>query len=98
MNLSERIDNIELKLRQLGLKMERLQGEKLALLDENKQLKIELDRQKGTADVLKDKLERTQRVLSQKQEEDLEQSEQLKDQIDQYIKEIDRCIEWLHNN
>ena len=98
MNLSERIDNIELKLRQLGLIMERLQGENVALLDENKQLKIELDRQKGTADILKDKLERSQRVLSQKQEENSEQSQQLKDQIDQYIKEIDECIEWLHNN
>lgn len=98
MNLSDRIDSIELKVRQLALKLERFRNENRSLENENKLLKAELDRQKGTVQALKDKLERTQRGISAKTEENSEQPNQLKAQIDQYIKEIDKCIEWLHNN
>lgn len=95
MDLSEQIDSIELKIRQLALKMERLKKENAALQEENRQLKAELDRQKGTASVLKDKLETTQRALGLQREEQPEHSTKLKDQLDQYIHEIDQCIEWL---
>lgn len=95
MDLSERIDSIELKVRQLALKMERMQKENAVLQKENKQLKAELDRQKGTASVLKDKLETTQRALGLQREEQPGHSEKLRDQLDQYIHELDQCIEWL---
>jgi predicted nuclease with TOPRIM domain len=95
MDLSEQIDSIELKTRQLALKMERVQRENAALQEENKKLKAELDRQKGTASALKDKLEKTQRALDLQREEQPAHSNELKGQLDQYIQEIDQCIEWL---
>ncbi len=98
MNLSEHIDNIELKVRQLVLKMERIQNENAALREENQQLKAELDRQKGTVSALKDKLENSQRVLDLQREEQPEHSKKLREQLEQYIHEIDQCIEWLHKH
>lgn len=98
MNLSNKVDSIELKVRQLAVKIERLRNENAALIVENRQLKAELDRQGGTVDALKNKLEKTQRVLAKNGEREPEHSEKLRKQIDQYIQEIDRCIEWLHNN
>ncbi|MCB0570172.1 MAG: hypothetical protein KDC66_10430 [Phaeodactylibacter sp.] len=98
MNLSEQIDSIEIKIRQLVLKMERVHEENTALQEENKQLKAELDRQKGAAHVLKDKLEKTQRVVDSQRNGKTEQSEKLREQLDQYIHEIDKCIEWLHKH
>ena len=95
MDLSEQIDSIELKIRQLALKMERVQRENAALQEDNKKLKAELDRQKGKASVLEDKLEKTQRAMDLQREEQPEHSKELKDQLDQYIHEIDQCIEWL---
>lgn len=98
MNLSEQIDRIELKIRQLVSQMERIQDENTALQDENKQLKAELDRQKGVSNALKDKLENTQRVVDSQRNGKTEQSEKLREQLDQYIHEIDKCIEWLHKH
>ncbi|MCG8327450.1 MAG: hypothetical protein MI974_07185 [Chitinophagales bacterium] len=96
MNVLDQIDSIELKVRQLALKMERISKENASLRTENQHLKAELDRQKGTVGVLKDKLESTQRALDLQREEEPEQSAKLREQLDQYIKEIDNCIEWLH--
>ncbi|MCB0015781.1 MAG: hypothetical protein KDE34_27895 [Anaerolineales bacterium] len=98
MDLSEQIDSIELKIRQLALKMERVQRENAALQEDNKKLKAELDRQKGKASVLEDKLEKTQRAMDLQREEQPEHSKELKDQLDQYIHEIDQCIEWLRKH
>lgn len=96
MNLSEKLENIELKIRQLAQKMERLQVENGALLDENKRLKAEIDRQKGTVGVLKNKLELTQQAFGQERED--HSNGELKEQIDQYIQEIDKCIDWIQTH
>jgi regulator of replication initiation timing len=96
MNIVEQIDSIELKVRQLVLKNERISKENATLRTENQHLKAELDRQKGTVGVLKNKLKDTQQALDLQRDEDPELSAQLKEQINQYIKEIDNCIEWLH--
>lgn len=98
MNLSSKVDSIALKIRQLGLKLEQLQMEKAALKKENSALKNELERQHKTVDTLKYNLDQTHSVLNQKWENEPEQSKKLRKEIDQYIKEIDKCIEWLHNS
>ena len=98
MNLSEKIDNIELKIRQLALKLERFRKENADLTQKNEQLKAELDKQKGTVSALKDKLTKTQGVLERQEVNESEHSQQLKQQLDQYIREIDKCIEWLQNS
>lgn len=96
MNLLERIDNIELKVRQLAQRLERTKRENTELQQENKSLQAELDRQHGIIKVLNDKLEQAQRALSPAQEEQPEHAEQLKHQLDQYIEELNNCIAWLH--
>lgn len=98
MNLNERLEHIEIKVRQLALKQERLQRENTALQIENQQLKAGIDKQEATVIALKNKLETAQRALEDRVEEEDEQSQQLKQLIDQYILEIDKCIEWLHHN
>lgn len=98
MNLNEKLESIEIKVRQLALKQERLQRENAALQTENQQLKAGIDKQEATIIAFKDKLETAQRALENRAEEESEQSQQLKQLIDQYILEIDKCIEWLHHN
>lgn len=98
MSVTDLFENIELKIRQLALKVERLEKENLALKSENEKQKVELDLQKDTVIALNEQLLEAQMAISSKKNEDREHSEQLKQQMDQYIKEIDKCIEWLHNN
>ena len=98
MNAVEIFDNIELKIQQLAQKLERLSEENIALKQTNEQLKEELDRQKGSVNALQEKLTLAQVSIDAKLEEKVENTKQLKHEIDQYIVEIDRCIEWLHNN
>lgn len=98
MSVAERLESIELKVRQLALKQERLQRENAALQSENQQLKAGMDKQEATVIALKDKLETAQRAYEEKATEENEQSKQLKQLIDQYMLEIDKCIDWLHHN
>ena len=94
MQVTEKIDNIELKIRQLAQKMDRLNEENNTLKAENERLKTDLDKQKGAVQTLK----KTQGMLDTQHVSKSADSEQLKKQLDQYIKEIDKCIEWLSNN
>jgi len=98
MQVSEKIDNIELKIRQLSQKMDRLNEENNNLKAENERLKTDLDKQKGAVQTLKNKLDKTQGMLDTQHVNEPAHSEELKKQLDQYIKEIDKCIEWLSNN
>ncbi|NRB51503.1 MAG: hypothetical protein HRU41_27775 [Saprospiraceae bacterium] len=98
MQVTEKIDNIELKIRQLAQKVDRLNEENNSLKAENERLKTDLDKQKGAVLTLKNKLDKTQGMLDTQHVSETADSEQLKKQLDQYIKEIDKCIEWLSNN
>lgn len=96
--MTEQIEGIEIKVRQLALKLERLERENADLQKENKHLKAGMEKQEATISALKDKLTDAQSTLSQKDEEESAHSKKLKQLIDQYIQEIDKCIDWLHNN
>jgi len=98
MSVTDLFENIELKIKQLALKVERLEKENLFLKNENEKQKVELDLQKDTVNALNEQLLEAQKAMNNRKNEDREHSEQLKQQMDQYIKEIDKCIEWLHNN
>ncbi len=98
MNLIDQIESIEIKVRQLALKLERLQRENAALSAENQYLKAGMEKQEALISALKDKLENAQNALEEQTNEDMAHSRHLKQLIDQYILEIDKCIEWLHRN
>lgn len=92
------LENIELKIKQLVLKIERLEKENLSLKSENEKQKVALGLQKETTNTLNKQILDTQTAVNSRKKEDTEQSAQLKQQMNQYIEEIDKCIEWLHNN
>jgi len=98
MNLTQKIESIVLKTKQLALKLERLEHENVSLKEENSLLKNEINRYIEAAGTLKNKADDTYQALEQKKEERNVSTEYLKEQLSQYIAEIDKCIEWLHNN
>lgn len=101
MNLSGKIDSIELKVKELSVRLERLKQENAALLEENKLLSVEVN---GLRKALAEADEREKNYNGQRQNGsgeatvEGEPSEKLRAQIHQYIREIDQCIEWLNNN
>lgn len=96
--LSNKIDGIFLKVKELGIKLERLQIENVNLTKENGQLKSVLSKTNYKLEELEKKFDVTQKALSSKKSSGMAGSKELKKEIDQYIVEIDKCIEWLYNN
>ena len=90
------IDGLEIKLRQLAAKVDRQRAQHEATLTENENLKRELDRQLGVVSSLKDKLAHSQ-PSSDTGSVPADNSEQ-RETIEYCLREIDRCIEWLHRN
>ncbi len=94
MNLSNTLSGIELKLRELAFKLERLKRENTVLRDENKELRMEIEALRGKPGA---DLHSSAHTLDEEEHGKEIATDQLKKKIDQYIKEIDKCIEWLHN-
>lgn len=96
--LSDKINGIELKVKQLAGRLEKLQKENAALLKENTELKGNLNLEIDKSGKMDNKLAQLKQTLSQRQETDKPSSKHLRKEIEQYIKEIDKCIEWLKNS
>jgi len=95
-DVAGKLEAIELKVKQLGLNLERLRVDNASLRRENERLKAELDHlQRGTVAELKEKLEQTQRRLEGNRDGEEVPLHQLRDELDLYIQEIDTCIAWL---
>ncbi len=98
-SVTDKLSNIELKVRQLALKLERLNNENSTLLLENKRLKSELLQNSNKLGQMEEKVVRSKVALdTTKGDKDPEYSRKLRNEIEQYIGEIDKCIEWLQNN
>ena len=97
-SLTDKLNNIELKVRQLALRLERLQNENNTLLLENKKLKSELLQNTDKLGQMEEKVVRSKVALDSKRDNGPDNSKKLRKEIDQYINEIDKCIEWLQNN
>jgi len=96
--LSTKIEGIEMKVRQMALRLERLQKENKRLAEDNSTLRTTLAKHSNKTSDLENKLERTSLALEEKKENDPERSKKLRKEIEQYIKEIDRCIDRLKNS
>jgi predicted nucleic acid-binding Zn-ribbon protein len=97
-SLTNKLNNIELKVRQLALRLERLQNENSTLLLENKQLKSELAQNNSKLDQMEERVARSKVALDLQRESNPESSKKLRKEIDQYITEVEKCIEWLQNS
>ncbi|NJB85888.1 regulator of replication initiation timing [Lewinella marina] len=96
MKPANQIDGLEIKLRQLAAKVERQRVQHEATVTENENLKRELDRQLGVVSALKDKLAQTQQpVAAGKAPAD---NDDQREAIQFCLREIDRCLDWLHRN
>jgi len=106
MDIERKINEIESKVKRVAAERDDYQHHNLVLLDENKQLKDELSKQSNLIYELQQRLANNQQILTKEDGENFLQKESLsgkdkealKKQIDQYIQEIDRCIEWLQNS
>ncbi len=98
MEFLETFDNIEEKVKLLASKVEHIQQENASLKQENELLRKQLSEQNESVEELQDKVEAHKRIIAQNAELQPDDPESLKERIDQYITEIDKCIEWLNNN
>ena len=106
MDIERKLNEIESKIKRVAAERDDFQHHNFVLLDENKQLKNELSKQSELISELQERLANSQQILTKEDGEKLLQkkslsgkdTEALKKQIDQYIQEIDKCIEWLQNS
>ena len=91
MNLSEHIDSVTSKVQDLIDRMQRLEKENAVLQAANRQIQEQLDLQQQKVQTLKHKLKQTESTLDKTGVEQVA----FKQQLDQYIREVDQCIEGL---
>ena len=96
MKPATQIDGLEIKLRQLAAKVQRQRAQHEAVLAENENLKRDLDRQLGVVSSLKDKLAQTQQPDAAGRPP--ADNEDQRETIAYCLREIDRCLDWLHRN
>lgn len=77
--------------------MERLQQENAALTEENRKLTDELASKGTMVSELQAKLANGQQKIVTEVKKEAGMDKKLRKEIDQYIKEIDKCIDWLQN-
>jgi chromosome segregation ATPase len=98
--ISETVNNIEQKTKVLIAHLIQLDRERALLLEKNKDL-LEQNRTLQTDLILKNSeishLKKQVRTQGGERVEESEQKQHLKQEINQYITEIDKCIEWLQN-
>jgi len=97
--LAERLTGIEKKVKQLAKKMEQLQKNNLALEEENRKLKsgLAVYKQQASQPPNVGVATTASNRANDKSGAD-KRSKKMKKEIEQYLKEIDKCIMWLQNN
>lgn len=89
MELFDQIGNIELKVRQLIKKIERLTTENTKLLEERKVLKETLATHQADLTIFKEKITQIKKQF----EEDKGDNDSEK--IERYLGEINQCMDWM---
>ena len=95
--MTGQLENIERKVQLLAERLTALRHENAALAQENNKLNAEQEAQHERIGELTQRLSNTQRALAQQRGDETESSQRLRNQIDQYINDIDQCIARLQN-
>ena len=96
--LAEKINGIEQKVRQLAAKLEQVQKENAAYKEENRKLRTDLAViMEKESQIQPSKVVEPPNVVVKNGGEPVN-SKKLRKEIDQYIKEINKCTEWLQDN
>lgn len=96
--LSEQLNSIEIKIKKLIEQLATCQEANIALKKENQYIRTELKNKVDKISALDYKLSKTTQALEKKREDDPKSSKDLRKEIDIYISEIDKCIEWLQSH
>lgn len=98
MDLQAQISQIETKIRLLSSKLNNLRVDNESLKEENERLNVVKAEQNAKIGVLTHKLEETQSALEQQGKGEPQAAEELREELNQYINELDDVIEWLQEN
>ena len=88
MELFDQIGNIELKVRQLVKRLERLSSNNRDLLEKNRQLKETIHLQQSNYTVFKEKIINIKERFEEVEEDDARK-------LTHYLREIEQCVEWM---
>ena len=97
--ITERLNGIEEKVKQLAKKMEQVQKNNLSLEEENRKLKsgLAVYKQQANQSTSLGVAASTPTAGNNKPGVDIN-SKKMKKEIEQYLREIDKCLTWLQNN
>jgi predicted nucleic acid-binding Zn-ribbon protein len=95
MNLNDKIDQVDLKARQLGLKMQHLQDRNEKLVGETRNLRHQLNNAINMIADMEERLETAEAAASKKQSSDPKEVKDMRKQIDASIEDMDNAIEWM---
>ncbi|MEO7176005.1 MAG: hypothetical protein ABIV51_09005 [Saprospiraceae bacterium] len=95
--LTQKLEEVELKIRKLGQKMELLRKENATLSEENINIKKNLEKQQLKLFDIEKNAASAGALLEQEKGDGAADSNQIKAQLAHYIKEIDKCLEWLQH-
>lgn len=100
MKPATQLDGLEIKLRQLAAKVQRQDAQHAAVVAENETLKRDLDHQLGVVNALRDKLAQTQQPAAAAADGGSTPAggAEQRETIEFCLREIDRCLDWLHRN
>jgi len=95
MSLNNLISSIESKLNNLIFSYQKVKSNNLSLKQENTNLLSEIDKKNNEIDILKDRI----KIMSISKSVDASKGDirQTKLKINEYIREIDKCIAQLNN-
>ena len=97
-NISDRIEQIESKIRILSQRLADLKEENAQLKADNTRLQYENQSSKNTLEGLSTPGHQNMIPLQDSDSIRFESTDVARQQIDRYIQEIDACIEWLTKN
>ena len=96
--LSEKLDLLDIKLRQYIQFNALLKQENTELHAQNQKFKTNLASTNDKMVQLQRQLEQSKTELEQEEQDKEKQAKRLKKQLDQYITHIDECIDWLEQS
>ncbi len=96
--LSEKLELLEIKIRQYIQYNGLIKQENADLTQQIQELKTNLATVNNKMSLLQRQLEETKTKLGIEEEGKNKESKQLKKQLDQYIKYVDDCVDWLQDS
>lgn len=96
--LSEKLDLLDIKLRQYIQVNALLKQENAELHTQIQKFKANLATANDNMSQLQRQLEQSKAELELEEQDKVKQAKRLKKQLDQYITQIDECIDWLEQS